>query len=98
MQKKRKRVSWNVWVGGYHFRRKVGCQIYKKSASIKLQPPYFGNKKFSEPPPPHHQYTLPPEQAEIVLKSVFLKQNKQTICGHFVTPYILVIKNFMIPD
>ena len=28
-------------------------QIYKKSASIKLRPPYFGNKNVD----PHHRYT-----------------------------------------
>ena len=37
-----------------------GPQIYKKSASIELRPPYFGNKFFMTP---HHRYTLPPKQA-----------------------------------
>ena len=40
---------------------------------------------------PHHRYTLPPKQAKIVLKCLF-EQNKRTICGHLVTPYILIIK------
>ena len=48
-----------------------GSQIYKKSASIKLWPPYFSNKNFTTP---HHRYTLPPKQAKIVLKSVFLNK------------------------
>ena len=47
-----------------------GSQTYKKSASIKLWPLYFGNKNFITP---HHQYTLPP-QVEIILKSVFLNK------------------------
>ena len=47
------------------------AQIYKKSASIKLRPPYFGNKKFMTP---HHWYTLPLKQAKVVLKSVFLNK------------------------
>ena len=34
------------------FRR--GSQIYKKLASIKLRPPYFGNKNFMTPPSPIH--------------------------------------------
>ena len=37
-----------------------GSQIYKKSASIKLRPPYFGNKNFMTPPSPIH---LIPKQA-----------------------------------
>ena len=42
------------------------------------------------------QYTLPPKQAKIVLKSAFFEQNKHTSdYGHLMTPYILVIKNFM---
>ena len=28
---------------------------------------------------------------------LFFVQNKHTICGHLMTPYILVIKNFMTP-
>ena len=41
----------------------------------------------------------PSKQAKIVFISLF-EQNKHTICGHLVTPYIfmiLVIKNFMTP-
>ena len=48
-----------------------GSQIYKKLALIKLQPPHFSNKNFMTP---HHRYTLPPKQAKIVLKSVFLNK------------------------
>ena len=46
---------------------------------------------------PYHRYNLPPKQAKIVLKSVFLNKINNSICGHLVTPYILVIKNFMTP-
>ena len=77
---------------GYHFLRKGGPQIYKKSASIKLRPPISATKILWHP---HHRYTLPPKQAKIELKSSLFEQNKPTICGHFVTAYILVIKNFM---
>ena len=61
-----------------------------------MQSPYFGNKtKIYDP---HHRYTSTPKQAKMVLKSVFLNKKKNhTICGHPVTPYILVIKNFMTP-
>ena len=31
------------------FSSEGGSQIYKKSASIKLRPPYFGNKTFMTP-------------------------------------------------
>ena len=47
-----------------------------------------------DPPPRIHPT---PKQAKIVLKSHLFEQTKHTICGHFVTPYILVIKNFMTP-
>ena len=56
---------------GLAFSLEGGSQIYNKSASIKLRPPYFGNKNFMTP---HHRYTLPPKQAKIVLKSVFLNK------------------------
>ena len=56
---------------GLSFSSEEGSQIHKKSASIKLWPPYFGNKHFMTP---HHRYTLPPKQAKIVLKSVFLNK------------------------
>ena len=71
---------------GIFFQR--GSQIYKKSALIKLRPPYFGNKNFMTP---HHRYTLPPKQAKNCIEISLFEQNKHTtcICGHFVTPYIL---------
>ena len=75
---------------GWHFLQKGG-PIYKTLASIKLRPLHFGNKNFMTP---HHRHTLPPKQAKIVLKSVFLNKTN-TISGHLVIPYILVIKNFM---
>ena len=78
-----------IFVMGLSFFLEGGSQIYKKLASMKLQPPYF--KKFYDPASPIH---LTPKQAKIVLKSVFLNKNKHTICGHLVTPYILDIKNF----
>ena len=87
-------VVVNVVVRGLAFSSEGGSQIYKKSATIKLHPPPFRQQKFYDP---HHQYTLTPKQATIVLKSVFFEQNKHTTCGHLVTPYILVIKNFMTP-
>ena len=40
---------------------------------------------------PHHRYTLP-------LEISLFEQNKHTIYGHLVIPYILVIKNFMTPQ
>ena len=46
-----------------------GPKFTKTSVSIKLRPPYFGNKNLMTPP--HHRYTLRPKQAKIVLKSVF---------------------------
>ena len=58
----------------------------------EIMTPLFRQKFYD----PHHRYTLPPKQAKTVLKSVF-EQNKHTICGHLVTPYILVVKNFMTP-
>ena len=66
----------------------TGSQIYKKSALIKLRPPYFSNKIFYDP---HHRYTLPPKQAKNCIEISLFEQNKHTtcICGHFVTPYIL---------
>ena len=91
-------TRWCLWkkglrasIRGLAFSSEGGSQIYKKLASMKLRPPYFGNKNFMTP---HYRYTLPPKQAKIVLKPVF-EQNKHTICGHVMTPYILVIKNFM---
>ena len=81
-------------VRGLAFSSEGGSQIYKKSASIKLPPPYFGNQNLMTPLSLIH---LTPKQAKIVLKSVFFEQNKHTICGHLVTPYILVIKKFMTP-
>ena len=42
----------------YHFLWKGVSQIYKKSASIKLQPRYFGINNFMTPPPLIH-LTLP---------------------------------------
>ena len=80
---------------GLSFSSAGGSQISGKSVSIKLRPPLFWQQKFYDPPIGDTPY--PPKQAKIVLKSVFLKQNKHTICGHLVTPYILVIKNFMTP-
>ena len=55
----------------------------------KTATPLFRQQKFYAPP--HHRYTLPPKQAKIVYSidiSLF-EQNKHTIYGHFVTPYIL---------
>ena len=69
-----------------------GSQIYKKSVSIiTATPPIWATKILW---PPNLQNTLPPKQAKIVLKSVFLKKIN-TICGHLVIPYILVIKHFI---
>ena len=60
------------------FSSEGGSQIYKKSASIKLRPPYFGNKKFMTPSSTVH-LCFPPKQAKI--QSVFFKKkNKHTIC------------------
>ena len=61
----------NLIIMGPAFSSEGGSQIYKKSAWIKLRPPYFGNKNFKTP---HHRYTLPHKQAKIVLKSVFLNK------------------------
>ena len=58
---------------GYHFLWNWVSQIYKKSTSIKLQPPYFSDKN-STTLHHHHRYTLPPKQVKIVLKSVFLNK------------------------
>ena len=77
-----------------HFLRKGVPNLQKVGAEKNCDPPISATKIY---PPPHHRYTLPPKQAKTVLKAVFLKQNKYTICGHLVTLYILVIKNFMIP-
>ena len=72
-----------------------GVPNFKKSVLIKLRPLPISATTIYDPP--NHQYNLPPKQAKIVLKSIFFEQNKHTICGHLVTPYILVIKNFMTP-
>ena len=53
-----------------------GSQIYKKSASIKLGPPYFGNKNFITLPSPIH---LTPKQAKIVLKSIIFLNKINTL-------------------
>ena len=47
-----------------------GSQIYKKSPSIKLRPPLFLQQNFYGPP----TNTPPPNQAKIVLKSIFLNK------------------------
>ena len=80
-----------VQVRGYHFLRKGVINLQKVSIN-KITTPLFRQQKFYEP---HHRYTLPPKQAKIVLKSVFL--NKITHYVHLVTPYILIIKNCMTP-
>ena len=58
---------------GIFFQR--GSQIYKKSALIKLRPPYFGNKHFMTR---HHRYTLPPKQAKNCIEISLFGQNKHT--------------------
>ena len=83
----RPQQQYLVYKGNYHFLPEgvpnLGLQ---KSASIKLRqpPPPFWQPKFYDPPP-HHQYTLPPKQAKIVLKTVFL--NKTLKWGHLVILY-----------
>ena len=62
-------------IRGWHFALEGRSQIHKKSASIKLRPPppppISATKNFMTP---HHRSTLPPKQAKIVLKSVFLNK------------------------
>ena len=61
---------------GLSFLRK-GVPNLQKVGVNKIATPYFGNKKLM---PPHHRYYLPPKQAKIVLKSVFLnKINKLSV-------------------
>ena len=63
--------TYSIWISfrGLAFSSEGGrSQIYKKMASIKLQPPYFGNKNFVTPTT---DTPYPPKQAKIVLKSVF---------------------------
>ena len=67
-----RRYDSNKEFRGLSFSSEGGSQIYKKSASIKLQPPPpFRQQKFYDP---HHRYTLPPKQAKIVLNSVFFNK------------------------
>ena len=53
--------------GGYHFLWK-GVPNLQKVSIDKVVTPLFWQQKFYDP---HHQYTLPPKQAKIALKSVF---------------------------
>ena len=74
-----------------------GVPNLQKVGVNKTATPLFRQQNFYDP---HCRYTLPPKQAKIVLFISLFEQNKHTICGHLVTPYIfmiLVIKNFMTP-
>ena len=62
-------TMFELFFKGLSFSLEGGSQIYKESQEIAT--PYFGNKNFMTP---HHRYTLPPKQAKIVLKSVFLNK------------------------
>ena len=57
--------------GGYHFLQK-GVPNLQKVGVNKLATPLFRQQIIYEPP--HQRYTLPPKQAKIVLKSVFLNK------------------------
>ena len=90
---KQRLKCWCTEFGGgaiIFFRRGVP-NLQKVSINI-IVTPLFWQQKFYDP---HHWYTLRPKQAKIVLKSSLFEQNTHTIWGHLVTPYILVIKNFM---
>ena len=72
------KIKLKMCVGGGHFLRK-GVPNLQKVGVKKIANPYFGDKKLRPPwppPPPHHhhRYTLPPKQAKIVSKSVFLNK------------------------
>ena len=82
-------------LGGSHFLWKGVPNLQKVGINKISNPPLFQQKK-KKNYDPHHWYTLLPKQAKIVLKSVFLNKIN-TICGHLVTPNILVIKNFITP-
>ena len=57
--------------GGWHFLQKGVPNLQKVGVDKTAPSPHFGNKNFMTP---HHRYTLPPKQAKIVLKSVFLNK------------------------
>ena len=57
-------------LGGWHFLTK-GVPNLQKAGIDKTATPLFRQQKFYDP---HHRYTLPPKQAKIVLKSVFLNK------------------------
>ena len=65
----------------------------QKRRPEKLRPPPHLGEKKREKVPPHHQCTLSPKHT----KQTIMYQNKSTIYGHLVTPFILVITNFMTP-
>ena len=89
---------------GLSFSSKGGPK-FTKSASIELRPNNFGNKNFMTP---HHQYTWPPKQANIVLKSVVLnKINTLSVVILWLTtfwsskilwPPYFSFQNFMTPS
>ena len=64
-------VVWISSIRGLAFSLEGRVPNLQKVGSMKLQPPHFSNKNCMTP---HHWYTLPPEQAKIVLKSVFLNK------------------------
>ena len=81
------------YLTGWHFLWKGRSQIYKKSASIKLQPPILATKILW---PPHHRYTLPSKQAKIVLKVFSNKINTLSVVILWL-PTFWSSKNFMTP-
>ena len=57
--------------GGWHFLRKGVPNLQKVGVDKTAIPPILATKILWLP---HHRYTLPPKQAKIVLKSVFLNK------------------------
>ena len=88
------RCSLFLDMRGLAFSSEGWSQIYRKVSVDKTVPLYLGNKNFMTP----HRYTYPLNRLKLYCIEINLfEQNKHTICGHLVAPYILVIKNFMTP-
>ena len=83
---------------GIFFKREV--PNLQKVGIDETATPLFWQQKFYDPP--HHRYTLPPKQAKIVLKSVFLSKINTlwSFCDslHFMTPLFFSFKKFMNPQ
>ena len=75
-------ITLSLWSAIIVFGR--GSQIYKKFNKIATRPH----------PHPHPPPILATKILFVLIISLF-EQTKHTVCGHLLTPYILVINDFM---